>query len=369
MIEIRNRCEIGCKEVGDWGGSGTGGWAGRERNGEKLRAPGPAWHNYPLASKPVGVENVRRHGNESGQSTRTNGRRMASALLGAVMFSVGVTQGFAAPIGPGDGQQIASIDGVDLPVFTYRPSGCEPRLLLLVFHGVGRDGAPYRDHARPLADRVCAIVAAPQFDRKRFPRDEYQYGGVTPASVASGASATSAVKRRTVDLIPELVTWAREAAGQTESPYVLLGHSAGAQFVDRVAAYAPVPAARVVVANPSTWVLPDTKTAIPFGFGGLGTDAVKEKALRAYLAEPLTVLLGQDDVHQRWLAQGKQARAQGDNRYDRGTHAFHAAEEVAKRNGWVFGWKLIEVPGVGHDAAAMLGSPQAVEALGLGGGG
>ena len=342
--------------------------------GAKLRAPGPARHNYTLVSKPVGVESVRRHGNESSQSTRTNVRRMASALLGAVMFSVGVTQALAAPIGPGNGQQIVSIGGVDVPVFTYRPSGCEPGLLLLVFHGVGRDGGPYRDHARPLADRVCAIVVAPQFDRKRFPRDAYQYGGVTPASIAAGtagavdASATSAVGRRTVDLIPALVSWAREAARPTELPYILLGHSAGAQFVDRVAAYAPVPAARVVVANPSTWVLPDTKTTIPFGFGGLGTDEVEEKALRAYLAEPLTILLGQDDVHQRWLAQGKQARAQGDNRYERGTHAFHQAEEVAKRNGWVFGWKLIEVPGVGHDAAAMFDSPQAVEALGLGAG-
>jgi hypothetical protein len=37
--------------------------------------------------------------------------------------------------------------------------------------------------------------------------------------------------------------------------------------------------------------------------------------------------------------------------------------------GWTFGWKLIEVPGVGHDAAATSGSPQAVEAPGLGTGG
>jgi len=293
---------------------------------------------------------------------------LVRAWLGVSVFSAGMTHALAEPIGLGNAQQTASIDGVDLPVFAYRPSGCEPRLLLLVFHGVGRDGGPYRDHARPLADRVCAIVVAPQFDQKRFPRNEYQYGGVTAASVGAGASATSMAGRRTVDLIPDLVAWAREAAGQNRLPYILLGHSAGAQFVDRVAAYAPVPAARFVVANPSTWVLPDTDTQVPFGFGGLGTEEVDEKALRAYLAEPLTVLLGQDDVHQRWLAQGKQARAQGDNRYERGTHAFHEAEDVAKRNGWTFGWKLVEVPGVGHDAAAMFGSPQAVEALGLGAG-
>jgi hypothetical protein len=303
---------------------------------------------------------------ERKQSRRVMDAWAALRLLATAVLFMRAGHVSAEPIGPGNAQQIASVDGVELPVFTYRPGGCDPRLLLLVFHGVGRNGGPYRDHARPLADRVCAIVVAPQFDRKRFPRKEYQYGGVT--ATASTVSATSSAARRTVDLIPALVSWAQDAAGQAGMPYVLLGHSAGAQFVDRVAAYAPVPAMRVVIANPSTWVLPDTTIAVPFGFRGLGTDEMQAKALRAYLAEPLTVLLGQEDTQKRRLAQGPQAMAQGENRYVRGTRAFHEAEEVAKRNGWAFGWKLIEVPGVGHDAAAMFGSPQAVEALGLGGG-
>ena len=303
---------------------------------------------------------------ERKQSRRVMGAWTALRLLATAVLFTSAGRVFAEPIEPGDAQQIASVDGVELPVFTYRPDGCDPRLLLLVFHGVGRNGGPYRDHARSLADRVCAIVVAPQFDRKRFPRKAYQYGGVT--ATVSTVSAASSAARRTVDLVPALVSWAQDAAGQAGMPCVLLGHSAGAQFVDRVAAYAPVPAMRVVIANPSTWVLPDTTTAVPFGFGGLGTDEVEEKALRAYLAEPLTVLLGREDTRKRWLAQGPHAQAQGENRYVRGTRAFHTAEEVAKRNGWAFGWKLIEVPGVGHDAAAMFGSPQAVDALDLGGG-
>ncbi len=178
-------------------------------------------------------------------------------------------------------------------MFTYRPAGCAPRLLLLVFHGVGRDGGPYRDHARSLADRVCAIVVAPQFD----PND-FRAMTISTAASTFAASNASPLARRTVDLIPALVSWAQDAAGQPGMPYILLGHSAGAQFVDRVAAYAPVAAVRVVIANPSTWVLPDTKTAVPFGFGGLGTDEIEERAFRAYLAEPLIVLLGQDDTRQ-----------------------------------------------------------------------
>ena len=50
-------------------------------------------------------------------------------LAAAVLVVSGVGRTFAAPIAPGDAQQIASVDGVELPVFTYRPSGCEPRLL------------------------------------------------------------------------------------------------------------------------------------------------------------------------------------------------------------------------------------------------
>ncbi len=254
-------------------------------------------------------------------------------------------------LAPGDGRQVATLGGIALTVFTHRPAGCRPRSLLLVFHGMERDAAAYRDHAAALADRACAIVIAPEFDRTQFPRDLYQYGG----------TASEAAGDRTVDLVPPLVAWARRAAGQPDLPVVLIGHSAGAQFLGRVAAFVPTGAVGIILANPSTWVLPSTAVEAPYGLGG--TEAATDAALRAYLAQPVTVLLGTADTGTRDLATSPGAMAQGPNRHVRGLDAFQMAQRVAGSHGWRFGWTLREVPGVGHDATAMFSSPQALEAV------
>ena len=79
---------------------------------------------------------------ERKQSRRVMGAWTALRLLATAVLFTSAGRVFAEPIEPGDAQQIASVDGVELPVFTYRPDGCDPRLLLLVFHGVGRNGGP-----------------------------------------------------------------------------------------------------------------------------------------------------------------------------------------------------------------------------------
>ncbi|TCW87309.1 hypothetical protein C5O80_05150 [Burkholderia sp. SRS-46] len=260
-------------------------------------------------------------------------------------------------IAPGAAAVTARIAGVDLPVFTYRPAQCTPATLLVVFHGVQRNGTAYRDHAIPLAERLCAIVVAPQFDAARFPRDVYQYGG---ASVAHGLSRDPRQPRA---LVAPLVGWARQASAIAAPRVVLLGHSAGAQFLDRVAAYGAPDVARIVIANPSTWVMPSVTDAAPFGFGGLGAARDADDALRAYLAQPVTVLLGTADIGNRHLVHGRMADAQGPTRHARGLVAFQAARAAAERHGWAFNWRLVEVPGVGHDATRMFASPEAFGAV------
>lgn len=276
--------------------------------------------------------------------------KMLSTLL-AVMLFAGTAQ---AQIASGDGEQTATISGKPFKVATYRPAACSPELLLVVFHGIGRDAGPYRDHAQPLADRLCAFIVAPEFDKERFPRDLYQFGGIAPAGqyVPPGA--------RPVDLVAPLVAWARQAAGKAALPYVLVGHSAGAQFVGRVAAFTPTDAVRIVIANPSTWVMPNTVDDVPNGFGGV-PDA--DQALRAYLALPILVLLGQDDTGSRYLDVSPKAMAQGPYRLARGRNAFNAAKAMAGSHGWTFGWRLVEVPGVGHNAANMFKAEPTIAAL------
>lgn len=270
-------------------------------------------------------------------------KRLTALLVIAGATSWGADANAQATIGPGAGELSATLPTATLKVFTYRPASCTPRRLLFVFHGVGRDAGPYRDRAQPLADRTCTIAIAPEFDSERFPASQYQRGGSTVALVTS------------------LVTWARTAAGQSDMPYILIGHSAGAQFLSRVAAYGTTAATRIVISNPSTWVLPSTSAALPYGFGGV---ANAEQAMRTYLALPIVLLLGGADTDMRNLSTTKEAMAQGPDRLSRGRNTFQIAKSVTHKEGWSLGWTLVEVPGVGHDAARMFSSPQTAAAIG-----
>jgi hypothetical protein len=279
-------------------------------------------------------------------------RKGLGILVGAMALIAGAASG--QTIGPANDESSATLLGMTMKVATYRPTSCSPRLVLASFHGLTRNGDTNRDATRPLADRLCAVVVSPEFDDVRLPTRKYQRGGV----VLRGAFIPPG--SRTVDMVAPLIAWARASIGQPDLPYALIGHSAGGQFLARVAAYTRSDAAQIVIANPSTWVLPSTKEATPYGFGKLPDP---EQGLRAYLALPITVLLGADDTGTHDLSMEPQALAQGATRLMRGRNSFAMAETVAREHGWTFGWRKAEVLGVGHSTTKMFKSSQAFEAF------
>lgn len=260
----------------------------------------------------------------------------------------------AAVPATGSSERTVGVGRDAIRVFTYRPTACRIAGLLVVFHGLDRNAAGYRDHAKPLGDQLCLVVAAPLFDERRFPTWRYQRGGVADRGSIQPRSGW------TVALVAPLVATLRRDEGTNALPYYLIGHSAGAQFLSRVAAYASNDAARIVIANPSTYVLPSLDIAAPYGFGRLPDS---ERLLRAYLACPVTLLLGEEDVGEKNLAESDEAVRQGPTRIERGRRTFAAARALAMAKGWTFGWKLLEVPGVGHSARSMFSSEQADEAF------
>jgi hypothetical protein len=261
----------------------------------------------------------------------------------------------AAQIPSGNEDWTVRVDGIRMDVLTYRPRCSDPELLL-AFHGSKRNAESTRRAARELADQLCVIVLAPEFDEDNFSTSSYQRGGIVARGEVQDA------REWTGNIVLDLVAWARRKAG-SRLPYSLIGHSAGGQFLSRVAAFVPTEAKRIVIANPSTHVFPTLTVDAPYGMGGVFSDREAETELRRYLARPVTIFLGQSDVGERDLAMGRQARAQGETRYDRGRNAYAAARKLARSRDWHFGWRLVEVPGVGHNAGEMYSSPQAVEAL------
>ena len=259
----------------------------------------------------------------------------------------------------GAGRATAVVDGLSITVFTYRPPGCAQPALLFVFHGNSRTAANYRDYSRPLADHVCLLVMAPLFDKDRFPSWRYHRGGI----VRKGRVRPQ--EQWTVTMVAGLVGWARKREGRPNAPFYLFGHSAGGQFLSRVAAFASPPGViRIVVANASSYVMPSLDELAPYGMGKVFDDRDAENRLKSYLSLPLTIYLGEEDTGNKDLHNHPAARRQGAHRLERGENVFRVAKSMASEKGWLFNWNLVKVPKVGHSARRLLTAAQVSEAFG-----
>jgi pimeloyl-ACP methyl ester carboxylesterase len=283
-------------------------------------------------------------------------QNVAAAAV-AVTALLATTPAWAEPIATGTGQQTVSAGDTRLPVFTYRPAGCADPSLLLVFHGATRDAENYRDYARGLADRHCMLLVAPLFAQHTFPSWRYQRGGIVDKNGAVRDPCDW-----TGRLVLDLVEWARKQEGRPLA-YSLIAHSAGGQFLSRLAAFVPTEARRIVLANAGTYVLPSLVVDAPYGLGQVYAGADGEAHLQHYLQQPVTIYLGADDTADDERNNSPEARAQGASRHQRGLNVFTAAGTLAQTRGWTFNWRLIELPGVGHDGQKMLAAQQASDAL------
>lgn len=259
----------------------------------------------------------------------------------------------ASELPTGSSTQKAILFGQTMDVLAFRPPDCRLRAILLVMAAKDRNSGAYRDDSVPLANAVCGVVFSPTFPEKQFPTWQYQRGGFPTRNNELPAAA----------LVKPLEQWAWQETDLPQLPIILIGHSAGAQFLDRVAAYASADEAEIILMNPATYVEPETDSPVPYGFNGW-PENIHQTSLKHYLSEHLTILLGSDDV-ETTLGAGRiaQAMGQGRNRLERGQWAFAQAREQAYRLDVPFNWNIDIVPNTGHDGQKMMASPELREAV------
>jgi len=292
------------------------------------------------------------------------------SLLGRfiVALLVPVLSAFPAhgqPVPPGLTRTILTVNETPIEVFLYKPKLYDGGPLLVSFHGLSRNLEPYLDATKMLADRHGMLAVLPLFDRERFPYQRYQALGISRMSRRTTSAPIEIEPRAqwTSALILQLIDAIRTGEGTPDLPYYLIGHSAGGQVLNRFAAFIANGAARIVVANPGSYLRPTREVRFPYGFGDLPPEMSNDAALRRYLAQPMTILLGTADIKSTNLDVRPQAMLQGATRYERGVNVFHMAQELAMKKGWAFNWALVKVPRSGHNVATMYGSPQASAAL------
>jgi pimeloyl-ACP methyl ester carboxylesterase len=129
----------------------------------------------------------------------------------------------------------------------------------------------------------------------------------------------------------------------------LHGHSAGAQFAARYLVAHPERLDQVILSAPSTYPMPDTAVAWPFGMAQGASAHRPEGWLRAATEVSVTVLVGSRDTEQRPPAPGQR----GSSRLDRAKSWVAAMGKLARSHGRESTIRFVEAPGLGHDEAAM----------------
>lgn len=233
---------------------------------------------------------------------------------------------------------------------TYRPYGYTPdRPVVIVQHGVLRNGDDYRDFWIPAADKHKLLIVAPTFSNDIWPGVESYNNG----RVFSAGGNPRHVDGWTYALVAKVFADLRRAEITEVEQAYLFGHSAGGQFVHRLMSSQPhAPFCAVTAANPGWYTLPTFDHPFPEGLDGVG---LSEEHLVRLLAYPMTILAGDQDIatNDPNLPSDPPALRQGPHRFARAHYYFEAGQREAERRGVPFGWKLQVVPGIGHDGRAM----------------
>jgi hypothetical protein len=237
-----------------------------------------------------------------------------------------------------------------MPVWYHRPAAwAADGRVVVVLHGVQRDGDRYRDEWRELAEAHGFLLLVPEFPAAKFPGTRwYNFGNLVDDSGQATPRAAW-----TFHAFDRAVLAAMRAAGATRPGFALYGHSAGSQFVHRYLLLTGAPRAeRVVIANAGSYTLPFADRPFPEGLGRTEADPA---VLRAVFARPVILQLGEADTdpNHRSLPTQPWAVAQGTHRFARGWFFFDTMRRAAEAQGVKFAWRVATVPGLGHSNGGM----------------
>jgi poly(3-hydroxybutyrate) depolymerase len=221
--------------------------------------------------------------------------------------------------------------------------------VLIVHHGVGRNGSAYRDYWLRLVDEFGILAIAIEFSEASFPEYLWYHFG----NLRGEGGAPNPREHWTYGIDERLFAALQEQGLTNRQRYGLFGHSAGGQFVHRMLSFGFRERVAVAVsANAGTYAMPDLATPWPFGLGETGVDP---DALRQLVEFPITVMAGTRDTKTtgRFFPKGPRSMRQGATRHERAHNYVRSGHAMAAALQTRCSWTVIDVPDVGHDGERM----------------
>jgi len=231
-----------------------------------------------------------------------------------------------------------------------RPRRYDPSTpVLLVHHGVGRNGADYRDYWLRMVDEIGVLAIAIEFPEESFPDYLWYHFG----NLHDEGGTPNPREQWTYGIDERLFAALREQGLTTRRRYGLFGHSAGGQYVHRMLSFGFREHVAVAVsANAGTYAMPDLAVPWPFGLGETELDA---HALRQVVEFPIVVMTCTLDTKTtgRFFPKGPRSMRQGATRHERAHNYVRAGHATAEALRTRCAWTVINVPDVGHDGERM----------------
>lgn len=251
--------------------------------------------------------------------------------------------------GEGESQFSYKHAGHELPVMVYRPKSWQRgNPVMIVLTGSDRRAGVYRKNFRKIADERNALLFVPEFNRFDFRADEYIFGGLMKGK------APQPRERWLQSFVAALVEAIREREGDPDLQYYLIGHSAGAQALSRVAAFhhvSPLRPKEYILMSGGSYLFPELEWEYSSGLKGLPDELRTPEVLKAWVGAPISIICGTGDTKTGGYPDQGDYVKQGLTRIERARNLYATGKALAEKNGWPFGWRLYEVEGGGHDSS------------------
>jgi hypothetical protein len=233
-----------------------------------------------------------------------------------------------------------------IPVWVVIPSGYSTSSKFVVtMCGINRDASNIATYWVPFANKNNYVIAAPEFSSKNWSSDAYILG-----NMFTGSGNLNPREKWSFNIVEQIHRELFVNCGLKDSTYELWGHSAGGQFVHRLAFFLPDNLiTRYIAGNPGWYTCPDLSVVYPWGAQNSQLNLVASDLIE-FTKRNLVVMRGTaDTVRDGALNTDPLSDAQGLNRYTRAGYFYNKGVTVNSN----LIWKLVDVPNVGHEDQKM----------------
>jgi len=230
-----------------------------------------------------------------------------------------------------------------IPVYYHCPSGLTPlSRVVFVMHGAGRSGKGYRDEWQKYANTYNFIVLCPEFSEAEFGGwGKYNGGNIYDYDQKKYTERAD----WTFNVIEGLFDFVKQEKELKAEAYCIFGHSAGAQFVQRMVLFMPEARFSLAIANGAGNYTEPVFDKV-FSDGLRGT-CVTEESLRKSFDKEMILLMGAKDLMSKTMPKEGQF-----HEYDRVWKArifYQTVKNEFLKRQLTLKWHLRMVPNADHN--------------------